>query len=203
VTNHYEYYPNFLYLEEAAYLYSKLNNEIPWHQVKYYKPERGYVITPRQTWCAGIHNRLDLKKFILNYNEIPEWLLPLKKLVEERCDQKFNFMLFSKYRDEKDSIAYHSDDERFLGENPTIASVSVGQDRPFLLKNKKTKVVEEFNLTSGSLFIMKGLCQKNYLHTVPKQQKELAPRISITFRNGINKAASQNYYYYNTPQDTF
>lgn len=203
MTQHYNYVPNFLYKKEADYLYKRLNEDIPWAQVKYYKPERGYVITPRETWCAGIHNRLDLKNFYMNYNEIPEWLLPLKNLVEEECNQKFNFLLFAKYRNENDSITFHSDDEKFLGHNPTIASITVGNERPFLLKNKTTKQVDEFNLSHGDLFIMKNNCQKDYLHSVPKQKQKLYPRISITFRNGINQKASQNYYYYNTVQETF
>lgn len=203
MTQHYNYVPNFLYKEEADYLYKRLYEDIPWSQVKYYKPERGYVITPRETWCAGIHNRLDLKNFYLDYNEIPEWLLPLKTLVEEECNQKFNFLLFAKYRDENDSITFHSDDERFLGNNPTIASITVGDERPFLLKNKTTKQITEFNLSHGDLFIMKNNCQSDYFHSVPKQKYKLNTRISITFRNGINEKASQNYYYYNTSQETF
>ena len=184
-------------------MYKRLYEEIPWVQVKYYKPERGYVITPRETWCAGIHNRLDLKNFYLEHNDIPDWLLPLKNLVESECKQKFNFLLFAKYRDENDSITFHSDDEKFLGASPTIASITVGEKRPFLLKNKHTKETQQFNLSHGDLFIMKNDCQKNYLHSVPKQKTSLKTRISITFRNGINEKASKNYYYYNTQQNTF
>ena len=203
MTQHYEYSPGFLYPEEADYLYKKLNEEIPWAQVRYYKPERGYVITPRHTWCAGIHNRLDLKNVFMAHNEIPKWLLPLKELVEQESKQKYNFLLFSKYRDQNDSIAFHSDDEKFLGPNPTIASITVGASRPFLLKNKITKEIQQFNLSHGDLFVMQNNCQKDYLHSVPKQKQKFDTRISITFRNGINEKASQNYYYYNTPQETF
>ena len=201
--HHYEFYPDFLYSEEADYLYKRLNEEIPWTQVRYFKPERGYVVTPRETWCAGIHNRLDLKNFYLEHNEIPKWLIPLKELVEEHSKQKFNFLLFSKYRDENDSISYHSDNENFLGKSPTIASITTGQQRPFLLKHKITKAVETFNLSHGSLFIMKDNCQEDYFHSVPKQKQSLNQKISITFRNGINEKASQNYYYYNTSQNSF
>ena len=203
MTQHYELHPRFLYNEEADYLYTRLYNEIPWSQVRYYKPERGYVVTPRETWCAGIHNRLDLKKCLLDFNEIPDWLIPLKKLVEKECNQKFNFMLFAKYRDQNDSISFHSENEELLGSKPTIAYITVGQDRPFLLKNKTTKEIETLSLKHGSLFIMKNNCQKDYLYSVPKQKQKLHPKISITFSNGINKKASQNYYYYNTAQNTF
>lgn len=203
MTQHYKYVKSFLYKKEADYLYDRLNKEIPWSVVKYYKPERGYVITPRETWCAGIHNRLDLKNFNYQWNKIPKWLLPLKQLVEDECNEEFNFMLFAKYRNENDSITFHSDDERFLGDNPTIASITVGEARPFQLKNKVSRKIETFNLSHGDLFVMQNNCQKDYLHSVPKQKEELSTRISITFRKGLNIQASRNYYTYNTQQNIF
>ena len=203
MTQHYKYVNRFLYKKEADYLYNRLNKEIPWSVVKYYKPERGYVITPRETWCAGIHNRLDLKNFNYQWNKIPKWLLPLKQLVEDECNEEFNFMLFAKYRNENDSITFHSDDERFLGDNPTIASITVGETRPFQLKNKVSREIETFNLSHGDLFVMQNNCQKDYLHSVPKQKEQLSTRISITFRKGLNIQASRNYYTYNTQQNIF
>ena len=203
MTQHYKYVKSFLYKKEADYLYDRLDKEIPWSVVKYYKPERGYVITPRETWCAGIHNRLDLKNFNYQWNKIPKWLLPLKQLVEDECNEEFNFMLFAKYRNENDSITFHSDDERFLGDNPTIASITVGETRPFQLKNKVSREIETFNLSHGDLFVMQNNCQKDYLHSVPKQKEELSTRISITFRKGLNMQASRNYYTYNTQQNIF
>lgn len=203
MTQHYKYVKSFLYKKEADYLYDRLDKEIPWSVVKYYKPERGYVITPRETWCAGIHNRLDLKNFNYQWNKIPRWLLPLKELVEDECNEEFNFMLFAKYRNENDSITFHSDDERFLGDNPTIASITVGETRPFQLKNKVSREIETFNLSHGDLFVMQNNCQKDYLHSVPKQKQELSTRISITFRKGLNIQASRNYYTYNTQQNIF
>ena len=195
--SHFEYFKDFLYKEEADHLYSFLKETIPWRQVKYFKPERGYVITPRETWVAGFHQSdfYSLGKF--TPNEIPSFLIPLKDLVEDYLNQKFNFILFSKYRDQNDSITYHSDDENFLGKNPTIASLSLGFSRQFVLKNKTTKEKSIFNLSHGDLFVMKNNCQKDYQHAVPKQSSPCDVRYSITFRNALNEAGSKNYYTYN------
>ena len=196
--SHFQYHPQFLYKEEADFLQNFLENEIPWRQVKYFKPERGYVITPRLTWVAGFHNNLfyDLKNGI-SPNKIPNELIELKDLVEDYLKTSFNFMLFSKYRDGQDSITYHSDDEMFLGKNPTIASITVGAARPFLLKNKTTREVSQWDLSHGDLFVMQNNCQKDYLHSVPKVDSFNHPKYSITFRKALNEYGSSNYYTYN------
>lgn len=200
--NHYQHVSNFLSEKESTYLFDRLLQETPWTQVKYYKPERGYVITPRLTWVAGFHQKnpypLTIEGKIYTPNLIPPWLVELQSAIENHLSTKYNYLLFSLYRDEKDSIAYHSDDETFLGYNPNIASITVGASRPFNLKHKHTKEVEPFSLNHGDLFVMKDDCQRNYMHTVPKQTFEVKPRISITFRNALNESASKNYYKYNT-----
>jgi len=195
--HHYEYYKDFLYKKEADQLLEFLETSIPWTQVKYFKPERGYVVTPRLTWVAGFHQKEYYNLSNCIPNKIPEFLFPLKDLVENYTEQKYNFMLFSKYRNEKDSITYHSDDEKFLGKNPTISSLTLGSSRPFVLKHKKSRASEVFDLSHGDLFVMKNNCQKDYFHALPKQETEFLPRYSITFRNALNEHGSNNYYTYN------
>lgn len=204
---HYDYIPDFLSKKEADYLYKRLLEETPWTQVKYYKPERGYVVTPRLTWVAGFHQKklypIDVGTNVYVPNEIPKWLVELKDVVEDYLDTTYNYLLFAQYRDENDSITYHSDDEKFLGYSPNIASITVGQTRPFCLKNKQTKQVQTFNLNHGDLFVMKNNCQRNFMHSVPKQKQSLGPRISITFRKALNESGSKNYYKYNTMNSVF
>ena len=198
---HYKHVSSFLNKQEADFLFYKLSKEIPWRQVKYFKPDRGYVITPRETWVCGYHET-QYKKFLLGNevvtpNAIPEFLKELKSIVEDYLQESYNFLLLSHYRDENDSIAFHSDDEKFLGYNPNIASITVGQPRPFLLKQKTTRQRESFVLNHGDLFVMKNNCQTDYLHSVPKQKEPLSSRFSITFRKALNQSATKNYYTYN------
>lgn len=93
-------------------------------------------------------------------------------------------MLLNLYRDGKDGMGWHSDNEKELGKQPIIASVSFGGERRFLLKprDKKDATREEIILTHGSLLIMAGETQEYWLHQIPKTSKSVAPRINLTFR---------------------
>ena len=195
---HYQHIQNFLYKNEADKLETFLET-VPWEVVSYYHPKRGYVITPRETWVAGFHQQKMYSLYNNDYepNKIPNFLLPLKKIIEEELNSSFNFILFSKYRDEKDSITFHSDDERFLGSEPKIASLSIGYSRDILLRNKMSKKIQTFNLKHGDLFVMQKDCQKKFEHSIQKQETRCYTRYSLTFRKVLNEAGSKNYYRYN------
>jgi alkylated DNA repair dioxygenase AlkB len=195
---HYEHVPKFLLDSEVKYLTHFLKYKIPWKNVVYRKKDRGQITTPRLTWCCGFHSNKMYGVNGIYPNRVPKELLPLKDLISNHLQNDFNYMLFAQYRDGNDSITYHSDDEDFLGRNPTIASLTLGATRPFILKNKRTKAAQTFNLSAGDLFVMKNNCQADYLHAVPKiKDFTSGPRFSITFRKAINSKASWNYYTYN------
>ena len=108
----------------------------------------------------------------------------IKARVEKLVLTKFNGVLLNYYRDQNDSMGMHSDDEKELGPRPTIASVSMGAERSFLLKSKVdpgAKLVR-LPLASGSLLLMKGDTQKNYKHGIGKESRSLGPRVNLTFR---------------------
>jgi alkylated DNA repair dioxygenase AlkB len=109
-------------------------------------------------------------------------LLDVKHLVEEYAETEFNSCLLNYYRDGNDSIGAHSDNERELGDNPTIATLSVGDTRTlYLIGSEHTKA---FDLHHGDLFIMRGDTQKYWKHEIRKE-KNKGPRISFTFREII------------------
>ena len=96
---------------------------------------------------------------------------------------KFNSVLLNYYRSGEDSIGYHSDDERDLVKDSTIATVSFGGPRTLCFKSKENKKdVRKIILEPGSLLTMGGDCQKNWLHSIPKEIEMKEPRISLTFR---------------------
>ena len=110
-------------------------------------------------------------------------LLDLKRKVEDFCECSFNSVLCNYYRDGRDSVAWHSDDEPELGEDPTIASLSFGSTRKFQLKHKfKNMLALNLELGDGALLLMSGAVQKNYLHQVPKSKRCHTGRINLTFR---------------------
>ncbi len=114
----------------------------------------------------------------------PQYLSKLCCSIESRVESEFNSVLLNYYRDGNDSMGKHSDDEKELGKNPVIASLSLGNTRRFLLHPKSQSAGKPcaVNLTHGSLLIMKGNCQRNWKHAVPKTKSAVGPRINLTFR---------------------
>lgn len=109
-------------------------------------------------------------------------LQTIRAAAEAATGRQFNSVLLNYYRNERDSMGMHSDDEPELGPEPAIASVSFGGTRTFILKHKSTKRTLKLNLTDGSLLLMSGYLQQNWLHGVNKQMRPASPRVNLTFR---------------------
>jgi alkylated DNA repair dioxygenase AlkB len=110
-------------------------------------------------------------------------LLVIKRAIEAVSGVVFNSVLLNFYRGERDSVAWHADDEPELGNNPVIGSVSFGGIRSFQFKHKRDKALrKKIELAHGSYLLMKGATQHHWLHQVPKETKPRTPRINLTFR---------------------
>ena len=104
--------------------------------------------------------------------------------VESACSERFNSVLLNYYRNERDSMGMHSDDEPELGPRPTIASLSIGQERVFTFAPRRRQQLRPMQLTlpSGSLLLMKGDTQRNWKHGIAKASRPMGPRVNLTFR---------------------
>jgi alkylated DNA repair dioxygenase AlkB len=111
--------------------------------------------------------------------------LAIKAAIEQASGRRFNSVLLNYYRDEQDSMGFHSDDERELGQNPAIASFSVGEARTFILKHKRLPKTVKLSLGDGSLLLMAGSLQHHWRHGINKEKSPRGPRINLTFRNII------------------
>ena len=178
-----EYFPNFLNKEKADLLLAKLLKEVPWQQqnIKLFGKE---IPQPRLTafyaeqGISYTYSGLQLKP-----NSFSTELWELKQKTQELSGFDFNTCLANLYRHGNDSMGWHSDDEKVLGKNPVIASISLGSIRRFQFKHKTNKDLKEsIELQHGSLLIMKGSMQHFWKHQLPKTKKEVAPRINLTFR---------------------
>jgi alkylated DNA repair dioxygenase AlkB len=110
-------------------------------------------------------------------------LQAIREKVERQCRQRFNSVLANLYRDGRDSMGCHADNEKELGVNPVIASLSFGDERLFRLHHKKRKKVsQDIMLGHGDLLLMAGAMQHHWLHALPKTKQLKAPRINLTFR---------------------
>jgi alkylated DNA repair dioxygenase AlkB len=111
-------------------------------------------------------------------------LRDIKTRVEAAAGSTFNSVLLNYYRDNRDSIGFHSDDEPELGAQPVIASLSLGAKRAFILKHKASKHIPpvHLRLASGSLLLMRGDTQHRWKHGISKETRPCGPRVNLTFR---------------------
>jgi alkylated DNA repair dioxygenase AlkB len=109
-------------------------------------------------------------------------LLVIRNRIKRITGVHFNSVLLNLYRDGRDSMGWHNDAERELGENPVIASVSFGGSRRFLLRHNNGTHKGAVTLTHGSLLLMGGTTQHYWQHRVPKTRQTVSPRINLTFR---------------------
>ncbi len=110
-------------------------------------------------------------------------LLAIKDAVESASGHTFNSVLLNYYRDERDSMGMHSDDERELGRNPVVASVSFGATRTFILRHKASKQTIKLDLPDGCLLLMAGALQHHWQHGINKLTKTTGTRVNLTFRS--------------------
>jgi alkylated DNA repair dioxygenase AlkB len=109
-------------------------------------------------------------------------LLTIKRAVEDATGHSFNSVLLNYYRNERDSMGMHSDDEPELGHEPAIASVSFGAPRSFILRHRHTKQTLKLDLGDGNLLLMRGKTQHFWLHGINKSTRDIGPRLNLTFR---------------------
>ena len=117
-------------------------------------------------------------------------LLQIKARVESLLEHGFNSVLLNFYRDHNDSMGMHSDNERELGKQPSIASLSLGEERTFLLRHKTRKNLKTIRLPlpCGSLLLMKGDTQTHWRHGIAKEKHPCGPRVNLTFRSILTGA---------------
>ncbi|AXG70181.1 2OG-Fe(II) oxygenase superfamily protein [Kordia sp. SMS9] len=177
------YYPNFIPATEATRIFETLRDETPWQQDDIKVFGKVYA-QPRLTALYGTNQKsYSYSNIKMTPHALTPLLADLKQQVDQTCEVNFTTMLLNYYRDGKDSNGWHADNEKELGVNPIIASLSFGQERYFHLKHRTDKTLKhKILLQHGSLLVMKGETQHKWLHQIPKTAKPIQGRINSTFR---------------------
>jgi alkylated DNA repair dioxygenase AlkB len=179
------YHPQFFARETADRLLLNLKDKIEWTQntIRFYGKES---LVPRlEAWYGDPGKSYAYSGIHMYPKPWTEDLLQIKQAIEKQSGKIFNSVLINYYRDGKDRVAWHSDDEKELGQNPVIGSVSLGAERKFKLRHKKYKengCKAEILLQHGSFLLMKGPTQHHWMHEIPRTAKPIGPRINLTFR---------------------
>ena len=178
------YVANFLPAKTASLIMGRLWQDLQWSQQDIMLFGRR-VQQPRLTsWYGDPDAHYSYSGLQLTPLPWHPDLLALRSLLQEKIECEFNSVLANAYRDGRDSMGWHADDERELGPNPLIASLSMGAGRRFLLREKRgnnSKPVS-LQLEHGSLLVMQAASQSRYMHSVPKTAKAVGLRINLTFR---------------------
>ena len=171
--------------KQCDFYFQKLFNEIPWENDQAIVFGKHYITKRKVAWFGD-------KEYNYKYSGVTKqahiWtpeLLQLKQKIEKISETTYNSCLLNLYHTGEEGMAWHSDGEKTLLDNGTIASLTLGAERKFSFKHKQTKQRIDVILENGSLLLMKGTTQKNWLHRLPPTKKVFSPRINLTFRTII------------------
>ncbi|APY00837.1 alpha-ketoglutarate-dependent dioxygenase AlkB family protein [Lacinutrix venerupis] len=177
------YYPIFFSKSEALDFYNTILNETNWRQDNITIFGKTYAQPRLTALFANNKKTYSYSNITMHPEPFTKTLLTIKSKIETLTDVNFTTCLANLYRDGKDSNGWHADNEKELGKNPVIASITLGAARHFSLKYKNDKNLKhKLLLENGSLLLMKGETQHFWLHQIAKTKKEVKPRINLTFR---------------------
>jgi alkylated DNA repair dioxygenase AlkB len=193
-------------------------SQLAWHRVTYVRPRTNIrIVTPRYTSTFGKDDtNAPPSAYKVQPKPFPDVLEMLRQTLERKTGARFNAIIINYYADGSDAISYHSDDEAFLGKDPTIASISLGASRDFYLRRKApasqdvpeptaaqkmgtkgqgpaaARPTEKMVLDDGDLLIMRGRTQAEWEHSIPKRARHVGGRINMTFRRVMNVSGTNS-----------
>ena len=181
--------PDWLDADAAARLLRELIDTVPWsvHRIRMFGRD---VASPRlSAWIGDADARYRYSGTTFEPLPWPTALAPLRARLSDDCAVAFNSVLVNRYRDGRDAMGWHRDDEPELGPAPVIASVSLGATRRFLLRHATRgaptagAIRHAIDLSPGSLLLMAGPTQRHWQHALPRTAKAVGERINLTFRH--------------------
>jgi alkylated DNA repair dioxygenase AlkB len=176
------FWPKWISPEQAERCYQQLAQQLNWQQPAIKIFGKAVLIPRQQVWMGDPHCSYKYSGVLFEPEPWHPLVWQLTDRVNQLCQTRFNSVLLNWYADGQQHMGWHSDDEPELGQNPQIASLSLGQQRFFDLKHKNLGTQLKLELGQGSLLLMAGQCQQYWQHRVPKMAAATEGRINLTFR---------------------
>ena len=175
-------------IDDATALYNTLLNELPWQPDIVTLFGKTHITTRKIVWMGDTDADYQYSGHVRQTVPWSDIVFHVKQKIEQALAEigvttNFNTCLLNYYPSGADGMGYHADDEKELGQQPVIASLSLGATRKFVFKHKKTQDKVELYLESGQLVVMHGDTQTFWKHTITKTKTVDAGRISLTFRH--------------------
>ena len=183
------YAPDWLPAPIADELFFTVRQSVPWetHRIRLFGR---WVDSPRLScWIGDAEAAYTYSGTRFEPHAWSPGLQDLRRQLATELGSEFNSVLANRYRDGRDCMGWHSDNEASLGMQPVIASVSLGASRRFVLKHRQGAPKVELSLPHGSLLVMGGETQSNYQHALPRTAKPVGERINLTFRRVFPNAS--------------
>jgi Alkylated DNA repair protein len=177
-----QYFGTIIDRQVADHYLEYLLNVIPWQPDEAVIFGKHYFTKRKVAWYADIPYEYTYSNTTKRALPWTAELLELKNLVESKTGERFNSCLLNLYHTGEEGMAWHSDGEKDLKKNGTIASLSLGAERKFAFRHKQTKQTVSIVLPHGSLLVMKGVTQTHWLHRLPPTKRVTLPRVNLTFR---------------------
>ena len=181
------YFGRILSETEAQIHFEKLLEQVAWRQDEVMIFGKKIITKRKMAWYGDENFNYTYSKMTKTALLWTSELLGLKRRVEEVTGLEFNSCLLNLYHSGEEGMSWHADAEAELGKEPAIASMSLGAERKFVLKHRISKEKVSVQLENGSLFLMKGATQSNWVHSLPKTKKVKESRINLTFRKVLKK----------------
>ncbi|WP_019341143.1 alpha-ketoglutarate-dependent dioxygenase AlkB family protein [Stutzerimonas stutzeri] len=182
------YFPQWVDAGLADQWLSQLSAQTPWSQPQIRLYGRNIAVPRRVAWYGDADALYRYSG--LTHEPLP-WtplLANIRQRVQQQVGQPVNGVLLNLYRDGRDAMGWHSDDEPELGQQPLVVSLSLGATRRFDFRRKGTsRTAHSISLEHGSLLVMSGLTQHYWQHQIARTRKVRAPRLNLTFRQIIRE----------------
>jgi alkylated DNA repair dioxygenase AlkB len=184
------YLPDVVNSAERHTILRRLIAEVPWRQENIVVWGKTYLQPRLIAWYGDFGCSYTYSGITLSPLPWDPLLLELKDSVETVASTSFNSVLLNYYRDHRDSMGLHSDDEPELGARPILASLSLGEERTLIFKHKVNKDASpvRIKLESGSVLLMKGDTQRFWKHGIEKETRPCGPRVNLTFRQIVGRS---------------
>jgi alkylated DNA repair dioxygenase AlkB len=176
------YFPGFLANDLGTGLLTNLWNDLEWESREIFLFGKK-VMQPRlMAWCSDPGINYQYSGLVLEPTKWHSGLEAVRKRLFEATNNRFNSVLANAYRNGRDSMGWHADNEKALGDKPVVASISLGEKRRFLIRPCQGGRSVGVDLEHGSLLLMTGDSQENWQHCVPKTKTSKGLRINLTYR---------------------
>lgn len=177
-----DYYGRVIPAAQSNHYLDRMLNEIAWRNDEAVIFGRHIVTKRKVAWYGNANYSYAYSGKVREALSWTPELLELKAIVEGICGRTFNSCLLNLYHTGEEGMAWHGDDEKTLEPDGGIASLSLGAERKFSFRHRKTRETLSIQLEAGSLLVMHGPTQTHWMHALPKTARVLQPRVNLTFR---------------------